>query len=72
MAKAEISVLAESRSSNFVAPVPERLTTHQTAAALVALLNGAGQIPCISDLRSIVRRGLRASRIAAKGGHRHG
>jgi hypothetical protein len=48
------------------------LSLNQAAAALVALLNGAGHIPTISDLRSMVRRGLRARRNAAKGGRRHG
>jgi hypothetical protein len=49
----------------------EHLSLNQTACALVALLNGAEQIPTIADLRSRVRRGLRARRNAAKGGRRH-
>jgi hypothetical protein len=50
----------------------ERLSLNQTACALVALLNGAEQIPAIEQLRSMVRRGLRARRNAAKGGRHHG
>jgi hypothetical protein len=50
----------------------ERLSLNQTACALVALLNGAEQIPAVGQLRSMVRRGLRARRIAANGGRRHG
>jgi hypothetical protein len=50
----------------------ERLSLNQTACALVALLNGAERVPTIADLRSMVRRGLRARRNAAKGGRHHG
>ena len=70
MVKATESLSANVDPGNQVGP--DRLSTHQTAAALVALLNGAGQIPTIGDLRSMVRRGLRARRIAARGGRRHG
>jgi hypothetical protein len=49
-----------------------RLSLHQAAAALVALINGADQIPAIQQLRSIVRRACRARIISAKGGRHHG
>ena len=70
MVKAATSVHSDAGSGNKVSP--ERLTTNQTAAALVALLNGARQVPAIAQLRSMVRRGLRARRIAANGGRHHG
>jgi hypothetical protein len=70
MAKADRLVLPATGSSN------ERpfgsLSLNQAAAALMAMLNGAEQIPAIDQLRSMVRRGLRARRIAAKGGRHHG
>jgi hypothetical protein len=50
----------------------EHLSLNQTACALVALLNGAEQIPAVRQLRSMVRRGLRARRSAVRGGRRHG
>jgi hypothetical protein len=50
----------------------ESLSLNQTACALVALLNGAEQIPAVRQLRSMVRRGLRAQRNAARGGRSHG
>ena len=53
-------------------PPAEQLSANQAAAALVALLNGAQQIPTIGQLRAIVRRACRARLIAAKGGRRHG
>jgi hypothetical protein len=70
MAKAERLVLPASIPSNDTPPVS--LSLNQTVAALKALLNGAEQIPALAQLRSMVRRGLRARRIAAKGGRRHG
>jgi hypothetical protein len=70
MAKADRLVLPPSGSSN------ERpfgsLSLNQAAAALVAMLNGAEQIPAIEQLRSMVRRGLRARRNATEGGRHHG
>ena len=51
---------------------PSGLTEHEAAAALVALLNGAEQIPAIGHLRSVVRRACRARIISARGGSRHG
>ena len=53
-------------------PPADRLSTNQAAAALVALLNGAEQIPAIEQLRTMVRRGLRARRNATEGGRHHG
>jgi hypothetical protein len=53
-------------------PPAERLSTNQAAAALVALLNGAQQVPTVGQLRSVVRRACRARLISAKGGRRHG
>jgi len=53
-------------------PPADRLSAHQAAAALVALLNGAEQIPTVGQLRSVVRRACRAQVISAKGGRRHG
>jgi len=70
MAKAGRLVLSTSEPGN--EPAVDRLSLNQTAAALTAMLKGAQQIPTIGDLRSMVRRGLRARRIAAKGGRRHG
>jgi hypothetical protein len=49
-----------------------RLSLNQAAAALVALINGAGQIPEVRQLRSVLRRACRARIISAKGGRRHG
>ncbi len=49
-----------------------RLSLNQAAAALVALVNGAEQVPAIRQLRSVVRRACRARIISAKGGRRHG
>jgi hypothetical protein len=45
---------------------------HEAAAALVALLNGAEQIPAVAMLRSIVKRAARARVISLKGRRRHG
>ena len=53
-------------------PPAGRLSAHEAAAALVAMLNGAQQIPTVGQLRSVVRRACRARLIAAKGGRRHG
>ena len=68
MAKAERLVLPTSGPGN----EPPPLSLNQAAAALVALLNGAEQIPAIGHLRSVVRRACRARLISAKGGRRHG
>jgi hypothetical protein len=70
MAKAEGFVLPASGAGNDTPPVS--LSLNQTAAALKALLNGAEQVPTVGQLRSMVRRGMRARRTAAKGGRRHG
>ena len=51
---------------------PPTLSLNQAAAALVALLNGAQQVPSVEQLRSVVRRACRARIIGAKGGRRHG
>jgi hypothetical protein len=69
MAKAERLVLPPSGPGN---ERLGRLSLNQAAAALVALINGAEQIPAIAQLRSVVRRAARARIIAAKGGRRHG
>jgi hypothetical protein len=53
-------------------PPARRLSTNQAAAALVALINGAEQIPAIAQLRSVVRRACRARIISARGGRSHG
>ena len=68
MAKAERLVLPTSGPGNELPP----LSLNQAAAALVALLNGAHQIPTLQQLRSVVRRACRARIISAKGGRRHG
>jgi hypothetical protein len=69
MIKAERLVLPAARPGN--EPPLGSLSLNQAAAALVALVNGAEQIPTIADLRCLVRRGLRARRNAAKGGRRY-
>jgi hypothetical protein len=69
MAKAERLVSPTARGRN---ATPTRLTEHEAAAALVALLNGAERVPPIDQLRAVVRRACRARLIAAKGGRRHG
>jgi hypothetical protein len=51
---------------------PSGLTEHECAVALVALLNGAKQIPGIAELRAMVRRAVRARLIAPKGRRHHG
>jgi hypothetical protein len=48
------------------------LTEHEAAAALVALLNGAEQIPAVAMLRAVVKRAARARVITLKGRPRHG
>jgi hypothetical protein len=48
------------------------LSLNQAAAALVALINGAEEIPAVRQLRSIVRRACRARIISTKGRRRHG
>ena len=70
MAKAERLVLPAAGPSND--PPLGSLSLNQAAAAIVALVSGAEQVPAIAQLRSMVRRGLRARRIAAKGGRNHG
>jgi hypothetical protein len=69
MAKAERLVLPAARPGN---ERLGRLSLNQSAAALVALINGAEQIPGVQQLRSVVRRACRARIISAKGGRRHG
>lgn len=69
MAKAETSVLPTAGPGNERPLGP--LSLNQAAAALVALLNGAHQVPAIRQLRSVVRRACRARIISAKGGRRH-
>jgi hypothetical protein len=69
MAKAERLVLPAAGPGN--EPLG-RLSLNEAAAALVALINGAEQIPAIDQLRSMVRRGLRARRNATEGGRHHG
>jgi hypothetical protein len=69
MAKAERLVLPASGPSN--EPL-DRLSLNQAAAALVAMINGAEQIPAVRQLRAVVRRACRARIISAKGGRRHG
>ena len=68
MDKADKFVLPGARARNG----PPPLSLNQAAAALVALLNGAEQIPAIGQLRAVVRRACRARLISAKGGRRHG
>jgi hypothetical protein len=68
MAKAERLVLPPAGPSN--EPLA-RLSLNQAAAALVALINGAEQIPAVRQLRTVVRRACRARIISAKGGRRH-
>jgi hypothetical protein len=51
---------------------PSPLSLNQSAAALVAPLNGAQQVPSVEQLRSVVRRACRARIISAKGGRHHG
>jgi hypothetical protein len=69
MAKATQSVSPASRGRN---ATPTGLSEHEAAAALVALLNGAEQIPAVAMLRSIVRRAARARIISTKGRRHHG
>jgi hypothetical protein len=69
MAKAARLVLPASGPGN--EPL-RRLSLNQAAAALVALINGAEQIPAIGQLRSVVRRVARARIISTKGRRRHG
>jgi hypothetical protein len=71
MAKAERFVPSSGEPGNELPT--ERLFLNQTAAALVALLNGAEQVPPIRQLRSMVRRNMaRAQRARATGGRHHG
>jgi len=51
---------------------PTGLSEHEAAAALVALLNGAQQVPGVAQLRAVVRRAARAQLIVPKGRRRHG
>jgi hypothetical protein len=67
------------KAERLVLPAPgpgneplRRLSLNQAAAALVALINGAEQIPAVRQLRSVVRRACRARIISAKGGRHHG
>jgi hypothetical protein len=69
MVKASKALSPTARGRN---AVPTGLTEHEAAAALVALLNGAEQIPAVAMLRSIVKRAARARIISARGGRRHG
>jgi hypothetical protein len=69
MTKATRPVTPTARGRNVT---PTRLTEHEAAAALVALLNGAEQIPAVAMLRSIVKRAARARIISTKGRRRHG
>ena len=69
MAKADRPVSPSARWRN---ATPTRLTEHEAAAALVALLNGAEQIPAVAMLRSIVKRAARAQIISLKGRRHHG
>ena len=69
MTKADRPVSPPARGRN---ETSIRLTEHEAAAALVALLNGAQQVPGVTQLRSVVRRAARARIISAKGGRRHG
>jgi hypothetical protein len=48
---------------------PVRLSLNQAAAALVALLNGAEQVPPIGQLRRMVRQATARSQT---GGRHHG
>jgi hypothetical protein len=68
MDKADRFVLPGAQARNG----PPPLSLNQAAAALVALLNRAEQLPTIRQLRSVVRRACRARLISAKGGRRHG
>jgi len=68
MAKAERLVLPTPGPDN---ELLGRLSLNQAAAALVALIHGASQIPAIGQLRSVVRRARRARIILAKGGRNH-
>jgi hypothetical protein len=68
MAKAERLVLPASGSGK---ELLGRLSLNQAAAALVALINGAEQIPAIRQLRSVVRRAARARIISTKGRRRY-
>jgi hypothetical protein len=66
------------KAGRFVLPGAQRrngpppLSLNQAAAALVAPLNGAQQVPSVEQLRSVVRRACRARIISAKGGRHHG
>ena len=63
MAKAERLVLPTSGRGNDT----PHLSLNQAAAALLALLNGAEQIPAIGQLRAVVRRACSARIISARG-----
>jgi hypothetical protein len=69
MAKADRPLSPTARGRNVT---PTRLTEHEAAVALVALLNGAQQIPAVAMLRSIVKRAAGARIISMKGRRRHG
>ena len=69
MAKADRPVSPSARGRN---ATPTGLTEHEAAAALVALLNGAEQIPAVAMLRAVVKRAARARVITLKGRRRHG
>jgi hypothetical protein len=69
MAKADRPVSPTARGRN---ATPTGLTEHEAAAALVALLNGAQQVPGVAQLRSIVKRASRARLISTKGRRHHG
>jgi hypothetical protein len=69
MAKADRPVPPTARGRN---ATPTGLTEHEAAAALVALLNGAEQVPGVAQLRSVVKCARRARVISTKGRRRHG
>ena len=65
MAKAERFVMPGAQPAK-----NPNLSLNQAATALVALLNGAQQIPAIGQLRAEVRRACRARINTAQGGRR--
>jgi hypothetical protein len=69
MAKADRPVSPTARGRNVT---PTRLSEHEAAVALLALLGGAKQVPGIAELRAVVKRAARAKVITLKGRRRHG
>jgi hypothetical protein len=64
MTKADRPVSPTGRRRNALRPTG--LSEHECAAALVALLHGAKQMPGIKELRAVVKRAARAKVISLR------